>query len=156
MDSRRLVRCGAYPTSTAALARGTDIPIALDALANRGQARDYIGGGVPRLRRVDCSESGIVRRRRGKGFEYLDETGETIWNQTYTDNVIHFVNGSLQSGVLSTTAAQVRDVVAMREPRRSSAAGGALSVVNLAHAIDSPVSIRARPGARRRTSLVPQ
>ncbi len=42
------------------------------------------------------------------GGEYLDETGETIWNQTYTDNVIHFVNGSLQSGVLSTAAAQVR------------------------------------------------
>ena len=33
------------------------------------------------------------------GGEYLDETGETIWNQAYADNVIHFVNGSLQSGV---------------------------------------------------------
>ena len=33
------------------------------------------------------------------GGEYLDETGETFWNQAYTDNVIHFVNGSLQSGV---------------------------------------------------------
>ena len=42
------------------------------------------------------------------GGEYLGETGETIWNQTYADNVIHFVNGSLQSGVLSTTPAQVR------------------------------------------------
>jgi hypothetical protein len=26
---------------------------------------------VPRLRRVDCSGPGIVRRRRGRGFEYL-------------------------------------------------------------------------------------
>jgi DNA topoisomerase I len=34
---------------------------------------------MPRLRRVDCSTPGIERRRRGKGFEYLDqETGERI------------------------------------------------------------------------------
>jgi DNA topoisomerase IB len=33
---------------------------------------------VPRLRRVDCSAPGIVRRRRGRGFEYLDESGERI------------------------------------------------------------------------------
>jgi DNA topoisomerase I len=32
-----------------------------------------------RLRRVDCSSPGIARRRRGKGFEYLDDTtGERI------------------------------------------------------------------------------
>jgi DNA topoisomerase I len=31
-----------------------------------------------RLRRSDCSEPGIGRRRRGKGFEYLDESGERI------------------------------------------------------------------------------
>jgi DNA topoisomerase-1 len=31
---------------------------------------------VARLRRVDCSGPGISRRRRGKGFEYLDENGE--------------------------------------------------------------------------------
>ena len=42
------------------------------------------------------------------GAEYLDETGETIWTQAYADNVIHFVNGSLQSGPLSATPAQVR------------------------------------------------
>jgi hypothetical protein len=42
------------------------------------------------------------------GGEYLDETGETIWTQTYHDNVIHFVNGSLQSGVSATTPAAVR------------------------------------------------
>ena len=28
---------------------------------------------MARLRRVDCSEAGIRRRRRGKGFEYVDE-----------------------------------------------------------------------------------
>jgi DNA topoisomerase IB len=33
---------------------------------------------VARLRRVDCSESGITRRRRGKGFEYLDQNGNRI------------------------------------------------------------------------------
>src|SRR5215213_8197247 len=33
---------------------------------------------MARLRRVDCSESGIVRRRRGKGFEYLDPEGNRI------------------------------------------------------------------------------
>jgi DNA topoisomerase IB len=34
---------------------------------------------MARLRRVDCSVPGIQRRRRGRGFEYLDdETGERI------------------------------------------------------------------------------
>jgi DNA topoisomerase I len=33
---------------------------------------------VPRLRRVDCSTPGIVRRRRGRGFEYLDADGNRI------------------------------------------------------------------------------
>ena len=34
---------------------------------------------MSRLRRVDCSSPGIARRRRGKGFEYLDDTtGERI------------------------------------------------------------------------------
>ena len=33
---------------------------------------------MPRLRRVDCSGPGYTRRRRGKGFEYLDENGERI------------------------------------------------------------------------------
>jgi DNA topoisomerase-1 len=35
---------------------------------------------VARLRRVDCSDSGITRRRRGRGFEYLDEDGNRIEN----------------------------------------------------------------------------
>ena len=33
---------------------------------------------VSRLRRSDCSGPGITRRRRGKGFEYLDEDGARI------------------------------------------------------------------------------
>jgi DNA topoisomerase I len=33
---------------------------------------------MPRLRRVDCAEPAISRRRRGRGFEYLDEGGERI------------------------------------------------------------------------------
>jgi DNA topoisomerase I len=33
---------------------------------------------MPRLRRVDCSEPGIIRRRRGKGFEYRDAAGGRI------------------------------------------------------------------------------
>jgi DNA topoisomerase-1 len=33
---------------------------------------------MTRLRRSDCSGPGIARRRRGKGFEYLDEEGRRI------------------------------------------------------------------------------
>lgn len=33
---------------------------------------------MPRLKRVDSSEAGISRRRRGKGFEYLDAAGRRV------------------------------------------------------------------------------
>jgi DNA topoisomerase I len=33
---------------------------------------------MPRLRRADCSGPGYTRRRRGRGFEYLDETGNKV------------------------------------------------------------------------------
>lgn len=33
---------------------------------------------MPRLRRSDCSDSGITRRGRGKGFEYLDVDGRRM------------------------------------------------------------------------------
>jgi DNA topoisomerase IB len=33
---------------------------------------------VPRLKRVSCAGPGIARRRRGKGFEYLDESGGRV------------------------------------------------------------------------------
>jgi hypothetical protein len=42
------------------------------------------------------------------GGEYLDESGETFWNQGYSDNVIHFVNGSLTGPLSATTPAGVR------------------------------------------------
>ena len=42
---------------------------------------------MARLRRVDCSESGIVRRRRGKGFEYLDSDGRRITEPSVLDRI---------------------------------------------------------------------
>jgi DNA topoisomerase IB len=36
---------------------------------------------VPRLRKADCSASGIRRRRRGKGFEYLDQDGTRLTDE---------------------------------------------------------------------------
>jgi DNA topoisomerase-1 len=33
---------------------------------------------MTRLRRSDCSGPGITRRRRGRGFEYLDDTGRRV------------------------------------------------------------------------------
>jgi DNA topoisomerase IB len=33
---------------------------------------------MPRLRRADCSTPGITRRRRGRGFEYVDEHGGRV------------------------------------------------------------------------------
>jgi hypothetical protein len=42
------------------------------------------------------------------GGEYLDEQGQTLWNQYYADNVIHFVNGDLTNGPAGTTPASVR------------------------------------------------
>jgi DNA topoisomerase-1 len=42
---------------------------------------------MARLRRVDCSESGIVRRRRGKGFEYLDADGNRITEPSVLERI---------------------------------------------------------------------
>jgi len=36
---------------------------------------------VPRLRRADCSGPGIRRRRRGKGFEFIDEDGRRLTDE---------------------------------------------------------------------------
>ena len=33
---------------------------------------------MPRLRRVDCAGPGFIRRRRGRGFEYLDASGKRL------------------------------------------------------------------------------
>jgi DNA topoisomerase I len=40
-----------------------------------------------RLRRVDCGVPGITRRRRGRGFEYLDESGERIEHSDVLDRI---------------------------------------------------------------------
>ncbi|MBD0281567.1 MAG: DNA topoisomerase IB [Thermoleophilaceae bacterium] len=42
---------------------------------------------MARLRRVDCSGPGIRRRRRGKGFEYLDEEGGRITEPSVIDRI---------------------------------------------------------------------
>jgi DNA topoisomerase-1 len=42
---------------------------------------------VPRLRRVDCSGPGIRRRRRGKGFEYVDSQGERVTEPSVLERI---------------------------------------------------------------------
>jgi DNA topoisomerase-1 len=40
-----------------------------------------------RVRRVDCSTAGIRRRRRGKGFEYLDKDGNRITEPSVLERI---------------------------------------------------------------------
>jgi DNA topoisomerase I len=40
-----------------------------------------------RLRRSDCSGPGIARRRRGRGFEYLDPHGERVTDREVLDRI---------------------------------------------------------------------
>jgi DNA topoisomerase-1 len=42
---------------------------------------------VARLKRVDCSGPGIRRRRRGKGFEFLEEDGRRITEPTVLERI---------------------------------------------------------------------
>jgi DNA topoisomerase I len=42
---------------------------------------------MARLKRVDCSGPGIRRRRRGKGFEYLDEDGRRIGEPSVVERI---------------------------------------------------------------------
>jgi DNA topoisomerase-1 len=42
---------------------------------------------MPRLRRSDCAAPGIVRRGRGRGFEYVDENGERIDDQETIERI---------------------------------------------------------------------
>jgi DNA topoisomerase IB len=42
---------------------------------------------VARLKRVDCSGPGIRRRRRGKGFEYIDEDGRRITEPSVIERI---------------------------------------------------------------------
>jgi DNA topoisomerase I len=46
---------------------------------------------MPRLRRVDCSGPGILRRRRGRGFEYLDDAGERIEDEEVLERIRELV-----------------------------------------------------------------
>jgi DNA topoisomerase IB len=46
---------------------------------------------MPRLRRSDCSGPGIVRRVRGRGFEYLDEDGERIEDEEVLERIHELV-----------------------------------------------------------------
>jgi DNA topoisomerase-1 len=46
---------------------------------------------VPRLKRVDCSGPGIQRRKRGKGFEYLDRDGNRIAEPTVIERIHELV-----------------------------------------------------------------
>jgi len=42
---------------------------------------------MSRLRRSDCTSSGIARRRRGRGFEYLDPDGDRIDDTATLDRI---------------------------------------------------------------------
>jgi DNA topoisomerase-1 len=42
---------------------------------------------MPRLRRIDCATPGIARRRRGKGFEYVDEDGGRIADEDVLERI---------------------------------------------------------------------
>jgi len=42
---------------------------------------------MARLKRVDCSGPGIRRRRRGKGFEYLDDAGKRITEPSVIERI---------------------------------------------------------------------
>ena len=42
---------------------------------------------MARLRRADCSGPGIRRRRRGKGFEYIDEEGRRVSEPTVVERI---------------------------------------------------------------------
>jgi DNA topoisomerase-1 len=42
---------------------------------------------MPRLRRIDCATPGIARRRRGRGFEYIDEEGDRIEDEDLLERI---------------------------------------------------------------------
>ncbi len=44
-----------------------------------------------RLRKSDCTGPGIARRRRGKGFEYLDADGERVTDREVLDRINELV-----------------------------------------------------------------
>ena len=46
-----------------------------------------MGAGSVRLRRADCGSPGLTRRRRGRGFEYLDADGQRVDDPETVDRV---------------------------------------------------------------------
>jgi D-arabinonate dehydratase/D-galactarolactone cycloisomerase len=71
------------------VARALDIPIALDALANRGQARDYIGGGGLDVIQPDvCRAGGITESL--KMAEIADVYGAACAPHVSIGSAIHF------------------------------------------------------------------
>jgi len=42
---------------------------------------------MPRLKKVDCAGPGITRRRRGRGWEYLDEDGRKVADPEVVDRI---------------------------------------------------------------------
>jgi DNA topoisomerase I len=46
---------------------------------------------MPRLRRADCSGPGILRRRRGRGFEYLDADGRRVEEEEVLERIRELV-----------------------------------------------------------------
>jgi DNA topoisomerase-1 len=54
---------------------------------------------VARLRRSDCSGPGITRRRRGRGFEYLDEDGSRITDPEVIERISGLVIPPAWDGV---------------------------------------------------------
>ncbi|MGI8753503.1 MAG: hypothetical protein ACR2MN_14555 [Acidimicrobiales bacterium] len=42
---------------------------------------------MPRIRRSDCSGQGYTRRRRGRGFEYLDASGRRVEDPAVLDRI---------------------------------------------------------------------
>jgi DNA topoisomerase I len=43
---------------------------------------------MPRLKKVDCSGPGIRRRRRGRGFEYIDEGGRRVEDPEVVERIV--------------------------------------------------------------------
>jgi DNA topoisomerase I len=46
---------------------------------------------IPRLRRSNCAAPGIARRRRGRGFEYLDPDGERVEDPEVLERIAELV-----------------------------------------------------------------
>jgi len=81
--------------------------------------REVLGGGRDwELRRRRNQVTGAVSYFKDRfaggshnvkfGGEWMDEKGETLWNSYYKDNVVHFVNGSLQGPLSATAPVEVR------------------------------------------------